>query len=163
MGHWQGREVGRKRRELCGGRHTVEVARGERAAPTRAPAIPCRYYSLFTLFMLITFECTVVQQRLRNLRELRGLQTPKQHVQVYRCRGGVQVHMRLLSLWSDSDGAHGRADLPGSHHAWAPLAALAPAVARPRAGVANGLCCLARLCSQAISSPSAGLSEVGAG
>ncbi|KAF5843112.1 hypothetical protein DUNSADRAFT_2149 [Dunaliella salina] len=43
------------------------------------------YYSLFTLFMLVTFECTVVQQRLRNLGELRGMQTPKQHVHVYRC------------------------------------------------------------------------------
>jgi hypothetical protein len=43
-----------------------------------------RYYSLFTLFMLVTFECTVVQQRLRNLTELRSLQTAKQHIQVYR-------------------------------------------------------------------------------
>lgn len=43
-----------------------------------------RYYSLFTLFMLVMFECTVVQQRVRNLRELRGLQTPKQHVHTYR-------------------------------------------------------------------------------
>ena len=29
----------------------------------------CRYYSLFTLGMLVTFECTVVMQRMRNLRE----------------------------------------------------------------------------------------------
>jgi cation-transporting ATPase 13A1 len=43
-----------------------------------------RYYSLFTLFMLVTFECTLVGQRLRNLKELRSLQTPKQHIQVYR-------------------------------------------------------------------------------
>lgn len=43
------------------------------------------YYSLFTLFMLVTFECTVVQQRLRNLTELRTLQTAKQHIHVYRC------------------------------------------------------------------------------
>ena len=42
------------------------------------------YYSLFTLFMLVSFECTVVGQRLRNLKELRGMQTPKQLVQVYR-------------------------------------------------------------------------------
>lgn len=43
------------------------------------------YYSLFTLFMLVTFECTVVGQRLRNLKELRTLQTPKQETYVYRC------------------------------------------------------------------------------
>jgi hypothetical protein len=42
------------------------------------------YYSLFTLFMLLTFESTVVGQRLRNLKELRSLQTPKQPVFVYR-------------------------------------------------------------------------------
>eukprot|EP00798_Chlamydomonas_sp_ICE-L_P019149 gene19149-25759_t len=41
------------------------------------------YYSLFTLFMLITFECTIVAQRQRNLKELRTLQTPKQSVNVY--------------------------------------------------------------------------------
>ena len=37
-----------------------------------------RYYSLFTLFMLVTFECTVVGQRLRNLNDVRRLQAPKQ-------------------------------------------------------------------------------------
>ncbi len=43
-----------------------------------------RYYSLFTLGMLVMFECTVVGQRLRNLRELRSLTVPKQALQVYR-------------------------------------------------------------------------------
>ncbi|KAG1664897.1 hypothetical protein FOA52_006243 [Chlamydomonas sp. UWO 241] len=43
------------------------------------------YYSAFTLFMLVSFECTTVWQRLRNLKELRTMQTPKQKVQVYRC------------------------------------------------------------------------------
>lgn len=43
------------------------------------------YYSLFTLFMLVTFESTVVFQRIRSLSELRALQTPKQHVQVRAC------------------------------------------------------------------------------
>lgn len=47
-----------------------------------------RYYSIFTLFMLIMFECTVVFQRQRNLKELRSLQTPKQRVQVGGARGG---------------------------------------------------------------------------
>lgn len=41
-----------------------------------------RYYSLFTLGMLVMFECTVVTQRLRNLKELRSLTTPKQPIQV---------------------------------------------------------------------------------
>ena len=41
-----------------------------------------RYYSLFTLGMLVMFECTVVGQRLRNLRELRSLTVPKQALQV---------------------------------------------------------------------------------
>ena len=34
--------------------------------------------------MLVSFECTVVGQRLRNLKELRSMATPKQSVQVYR-------------------------------------------------------------------------------
>ena len=34
--------------------------------------------------MLVMFECTVVAQRLKNLRELRSLQTPKQALMVYR-------------------------------------------------------------------------------
>jgi cation-transporting ATPase 13A1 len=34
--------------------------------------------------MLVMFECTVVVQRQRNLRELRSLQTPKQRLQAYR-------------------------------------------------------------------------------
>lgn len=38
----------------------------------------CRYYSLFTLMMLVMFECTVVGQRLRNLHDVRALQQPKQ-------------------------------------------------------------------------------------
>eukprot|EP00891_Asterochloris_glomerata_P000411 jgi/Astpho2/411/Aster-03461 len=42
------------------------------------------YYSLFTLGMLVMFECTVVTQRMRNLKELRSLQTPKQPIQAYR-------------------------------------------------------------------------------
>ena len=40
-----------------------------------------RYYSLFTLGMLVVFECTTVFQRMRHLNELRSLQTPKQSIQ----------------------------------------------------------------------------------
>eukprot|EP00884_Botryococcus_braunii_P002446 jgi/Botrbrau1/12201/Bobra.0186s0106.1 len=42
------------------------------------------YYSLFTLGMLVLFECTVVGTRRRQLTELRTLQTPKLTLQVYR-------------------------------------------------------------------------------
>lgn len=50
------------------------------SSPLNAPAPPslCRYYSLFTLVMLVSFECTVVGQRLRNLSDVRKLQAPKQ-------------------------------------------------------------------------------------
>lgn len=34
------------------------------------------YYSVFTLFMLVVFESTVVQQRLKTLREFRGMSVP---------------------------------------------------------------------------------------
>lgn len=34
--------------------------------------------------MLVTFECTVVMQRIRQLKELRSLQTPRQTVSVHR-------------------------------------------------------------------------------
>lgn len=50
------------------------------------------YYSIFTLVMLIVMECTVVSQRLRNLRELRALQTPKQALHVYRSGGGCNAY-----------------------------------------------------------------------
>lgn len=54
------------------------------AACTEVVMLRCRYYSLFTLGMLVMFECTVVTQRMRNLKELRSLQTPKQPIQAYR-------------------------------------------------------------------------------
>lgn len=54
------------------------------------------YYSAFTLFMLVTFESTVVGQRLRNLKELRSLQTAKQPIFVYRWAGGMgRVAVRI--------------------------------------------------------------------
>jgi len=50
------------------------------------------YYSLFTLAMLIMFESTVAGQRLKNLRDLRGLQAPKPLCLVK--RGGAWVGIR---------------------------------------------------------------------
>ena len=42
------------------------------------------YYSVMTAFMLITFECTVVQRRLKHLQYLRDMRIPPFNVQVYR-------------------------------------------------------------------------------
>ncbi len=70
-----------------------------------------RYYSLFTLGMLVMFECTVVGQRLRNLRELRALTVPKQALQVYRqgrwaqLPGDALLPGDLISIGRPSGGA----------------------------------------------------------
>lgn len=49
------------------------------------------YYSLFTLFMLIVFECTVVFQRLRTLNEFRTMSITPYQIYVYRSREWLQV------------------------------------------------------------------------
>lgn len=49
------------------------------------------YYSLFTLFMLVVFESTVVWQRQRTLKEFRGMSIKPYNVWVYRQNKWIEV------------------------------------------------------------------------
>ena len=49
------------------------------------------YYSLFTLFMLVVFESTVVWQRQRTLKEFRGMSIKPYDVYVYRQKKWIEV------------------------------------------------------------------------
>ncbi|KAG2230466.1 hypothetical protein INT48_003014 [Thamnidium elegans] len=49
------------------------------------------YYSLFTLFMLVVFECTVVYQRLRTIGEFRGMNQKPYPVYVKRESKWIQI------------------------------------------------------------------------
>lgn len=49
------------------------------------------YYSVFTLFMLVVFESTVVYQRLRNIDEFRTMAVKAVPVQVYRSEAWTEI------------------------------------------------------------------------
>ncbi|GBG89136.1 hypothetical protein CBR_g48843 [Chara braunii] len=76
------------------------------------------YYSVFTLFMLLLFESTVVKSRIRTLMELRQVAVDKQSLLVY--RGGKWVRLSGIALLPGDIVSLGRTTAQGSEERTVP-------------------------------------------
>ncbi|CAM6082661.1 unnamed protein product [Calypogeia fissa] len=76
------------------------------------------YYSLFTLFMLVLFESTVVKSRLRTLAELRRVRVDSQTLMVH--RAGKWVKLSGMDLLPGDVVSIGRPTGPGSEERTVP-------------------------------------------